>query len=52
MVNAEFSRIAPDVHLGKDVKIFAFVNLYGCEIGDESILRIRKSQILGNKKAH
>jgi bifunctional N-acetylglucosamine-1-phosphate-uridyltransferase/glucosamine-1-phosphate-acetyltransferase GlmU-like protein len=32
----EFSRISPDVRLGKDVKIFAFVNLYGCEIGDES----------------
>ena len=29
-------RIAPDVKLGKDVKIYAFVNLYGCEIGDES----------------
>ena len=27
-------RIAPDVVLGNDVKIFAFVNLYGCEIGD------------------
>jgi UDP-2-acetamido-3-amino-2,3-dideoxy-glucuronate N-acetyltransferase len=29
-------RIAPDVKLGRDVKIYAFVNLYGCEIGDES----------------
>jgi UDP-2-acetamido-3-amino-2,3-dideoxy-glucuronate N-acetyltransferase len=29
-------RIAPDVKLGKDVKIFSFVNLYGCEIGDET----------------
>jgi acetyltransferase-like isoleucine patch superfamily enzyme len=36
MVNAEFARIAPDVKLGQNVKIFAFVNLYGCEIGDES----------------
>src|SRR3989339_1869044 len=26
--------IAPDVKLGKDVKIYNFVNLYGCEIGD------------------
>lgn len=33
---AEFARIAPDVKLGKDVRIYAFVNLYGCEIGDES----------------
>jgi acetyltransferase-like isoleucine patch superfamily enzyme len=29
-------RIAPDVKLGKDVRIHAFVNLYGCEIGDET----------------
>jgi UDP-2-acetamido-3-amino-2,3-dideoxy-glucuronate N-acetyltransferase len=29
-------RIAPDVRLGKDVKIHAFVNLYGCEIGDHT----------------
>jgi len=27
-------KIAPSVKLGKDVKIFDFVNLYGCEIGD------------------
>src|SRR6184192_4856388 len=29
-------RIAPDVKLGRDVRIYAFVNLYGCEIGDET----------------
>ena len=28
--------IAPDVKLGKDVKIYDFVNLYGCEIDDGS----------------
>ena len=27
-------KIAPDVKLGQDVKIFDFVNLYGCDIGD------------------
>lgn len=27
-------RIAPDVKLGKDVKLSVFINLYGCEIGD------------------
>jgi len=32
----EFCRIAPDVKLGKDVKIYGFVNLYGCSIGDET----------------
>ena len=26
--------IAPDVKLGKEVKIHKFVNLYGCEVGD------------------
>ena len=29
-------RIAPDVKLGRNVRIYAFVNLYGCEIGDET----------------
>lgn len=28
--------IAPDVRLGRDVRIYRFVNLYGCEIGDET----------------
>jgi acetyltransferase-like isoleucine patch superfamily enzyme len=28
--------IAPDVKVGKGVRIFGFTNLYGCEIGDES----------------
>jgi UDP-2-acetamido-3-amino-2,3-dideoxy-glucuronate N-acetyltransferase len=31
-----FVSIAADVKLGRDVKIFNFVNLYGCEIGDET----------------
>ena len=29
-------RIAPDVKLGRGVKLFSFVNLYGCEIGDNT----------------
>ena len=29
-------RIAPDVTLGRDVRIYAFVNLYGCTVGDET----------------
>ena len=32
----EFKKIAADVKLGKNVKIFEFTNLYGCEIGDNS----------------
>lgn len=30
----KFLSIADNVELGKDVKIFNFVNLYGCKIGD------------------
>lgn len=29
-------RIAPDVQLGRGVRLYAFVNLYGCAIGDET----------------
>jgi acetyltransferase-like isoleucine patch superfamily enzyme len=32
----KFQKIAADVRLGQNVKIFDFVNLYGCEIGDNS----------------
>ena len=32
----EFCRVAPDVVLGRDVKLYAFVNLYGCRVGDET----------------
>ena len=31
-----FQSIAPDVKLGENVKIYNFVNLYGCEIGDDT----------------
>jgi UDP-2-acetamido-3-amino-2,3-dideoxy-glucuronate N-acetyltransferase len=32
----KFQTIADDVTLGRDVTIYEFVNLYGCQIGDES----------------
>ena len=32
----EFQSIAPDVKLGKNVKIHKFVNLYGCEVDDNT----------------
>lgn len=35
-MDAPFSCIAPDVKLGKDVKIVGWANLYGCSIGDET----------------
>jgi acetyltransferase-like isoleucine patch superfamily enzyme len=31
-----FQKIAADVKLGKNVRIFSFTNLYGCEIGDDT----------------
>jgi acetyltransferase-like isoleucine patch superfamily enzyme len=50
---AEFARIAPDVKLGKDVKIYAFVNMYGCEVGDESkigtFVEIQKGVRIGKR---
>jgi acetyltransferase-like isoleucine patch superfamily enzyme len=53
MVNAEFARIAPDVKLGRDVKIYAFVNLYGCEIGDDTkvgtFVEIQKGARIGKR---
>ena len=32
----EFVCIAPDVKLGKNVKLSKFINMYGCEVGDET----------------
>ena len=34
--SSTLQKIAPDVKLGEGVKIYDFVNLYGCEIGDNS----------------
>ncbi|MGH9403395.1 MAG: acyltransferase [Terriglobia bacterium] len=33
---SEYSCIAPDVRLGENVKLSKFINLYGCEIGDNT----------------
>jgi UDP-2-acetamido-3-amino-2,3-dideoxy-glucuronate N-acetyltransferase len=53
MVNAEFARIAPDVKLGERVKIYAFVNMYGCEVGDDSrigtFVEIQKGAHIGKR---
>jgi UDP-2-acetamido-3-amino-2,3-dideoxy-glucuronate N-acetyltransferase len=47
----EFCRVSPDVKLGKDVRIFAFVNLYGCTIGDGTkvgtFVEIQKNAFIG-----
>jgi acetyltransferase-like isoleucine patch superfamily enzyme len=53
MSDANTVRISPDVKLGRDVKIYAFVNLYGCEIGDESkigtFVEIQKGVTIGKR---
>jgi acetyltransferase-like isoleucine patch superfamily enzyme len=53
MLNAEYARISPDVQLGQGVRIFAFVNLYGCEIGDESkvgtFVEVQKGARIGRR---
>lgn len=36
MSEFKLHKISTDVVLGKNVKVFDFVNLYGCEIGDDS----------------
>jgi len=45
--------IAPDVKLGRDVKLSKFINLYGCEIGDESkigaFVEIQKNATIGKR---
>ncbi len=52
MGQPEYTRIAPDVRLGRDVKIYAFANLYGCAIGDESkigaFVEIQKGAAIGS----
>jgi len=49
----QFCVIAPDVKLGRDVVIYNFVNLYGCEIGDETkigtFVEIQKNARVGRR---
>jgi acetyltransferase-like isoleucine patch superfamily enzyme len=45
--------IAPSVKLGHDVKLSCFINLYGCEIGDETkigaFVEIQKNSTVGKR---
>jgi tetrahydrodipicolinate N-succinyltransferase len=49
----EYLCIAPDVKLGKGVKLAKFINLYGCEIGDETkigtFVEIQKNAKVGRR---
>jgi acetyltransferase-like isoleucine patch superfamily enzyme len=48
-----YQRIAPDVKLGKNVRIYDFTNIYGCEIGDDvkigTFVEIQKGSKIGNR---
>jgi acetyltransferase-like isoleucine patch superfamily enzyme len=50
---SEFLCIAADVKLGKDVRLAKFINLYGCEIGDETkigaFVEIQKNASIGRR---
>jgi acetyltransferase-like isoleucine patch superfamily enzyme len=49
----EFVCIAPDVKLGKKVKLSKFINMYGCEVGDETkigaFVEIQKNARIGRR---
>ncbi len=49
----EFCSIAPNVKLGREVKLSKFINLYGCEIGDETkigaFVEIQKNASVGKR---
>ncbi len=48
-----YNCIAPDVKLGEGVKLSKFINLYGCEIGDETkigaFVEIQKNATVGKR---
>lgn len=48
-----FQLIAPDVRLGSGVRLFGFVNLYGCEVGDDTkvgtFVEIQKGARIGRR---
>jgi len=50
---SEFCSIAADVKLGRGVKLSKFINLYGCEIGDETkigaFVEIQKNATVGQR---
>lgn len=53
MSDNEFCSIAPSVRLGQSVKLSKFINLYGCEIGDDTkigaFVEIQKNASVGRR---
>jgi UDP-2-acetamido-3-amino-2,3-dideoxy-glucuronate N-acetyltransferase len=52
-MRGQYCVIAPDVVIGREVSIYNFVNLYGCEIGDGSkigsFVEIQKGARIGRR---
>ena len=52
-VGTPYLCIAADVKLGRDVKLSKFINLYGCEIGDETkfgaFVEVQKNARIGRR---
>lgn len=52
-MNSPLNSISDDVKLGKDVRLARFINLYGCEIGDETkigtFVEIQKNASVGKR---
>ena len=53
MSNDTYVRIAPDVKLGKNTRVFCFANLYGCSVGDDTkvgaFVEIQKNAHIGSR---
>ncbi len=49
----DYCRITEDVVLGRDVKIWGWANLYGCQIGDETrigtFVEVQKNAVIGKR---
>lgn len=53
VIPGEYLSVGPDVKLGKDVKLAKFINLYGCDVGDETkigaFVEIQKNATVGRR---
>lgn len=52
-MSGDFLSIAPDVKLGDNVKLSRFINLYGCQVGDDTkigaFVEIQKNASVGRR---
>lgn len=52
-MSSPIQQIAPDVKIGVNTRIYGFVNLYGCEIGDDvkigTFVEIQRGAKIGNR---